>query len=97
MYGSSNEQTLKELIQQLLDNYKLQDGITRAKLIGSWEKIAGKYIAGQTDKIYIKNGILYLKIKSPALKHELSFAKSKLMAALNKSIGQDYIKEVVFI
>jgi hypothetical protein len=97
MYVSSNEQTLKELIEQLLENYKLQDGITRAKLVGSWEKIAGKYIAGQTEKIYIKNGILYIKIKSPALKHELSFAKSKLVATLNKSIGQDFIKEVVFL
>lgn len=97
MTGNSNEQTLKELIQQLLDSYKLQDGITRAKLINSWDKIAGKFIAGQTEKIYIKNNKLYIKLKSPALKHELSFAKSKLINNLNKNVGSEVIEDVIFL
>ncbi len=92
-----NEHTLKDLIRQLLDNYKLQDGITRTRLVGSWEKIAGTYIAAQTEKIYIKQDILYLKLKSSTLKHELSYAKSKLIESLNKSVGQDVIREIVFL
>lgn len=93
----SNESTLKDLIKQLLESYKLQDGITRTRLIGSWGKIAGKYIADQTENIYIKNKVLYLKLKSPALKHELSFAKSKLISTLNKHVDQEVITEIVFL
>ncbi|HPE58080.1 MAG TPA: DUF721 domain-containing protein [Bacteroidales bacterium] len=93
----SNESTLKDLIRELIDSYKLRDGITRTRLIGSWEKIAGKYIADHTEKIYIKNKVLYLKLSSPALKHELSFARSKLIETLNKNVDQAIIEEIVFL
>jgi hypothetical protein len=92
-----NESTLKEVIEQLLENYKLQDGLTRAKLVGSWDKIAGKFISQQTENIFVKNKKLYLKLSSPALKHELSFAKSKLITTLNQSIGQEVIEDIVFL
>lgn len=95
--NTTNESSLKEVIVELLHQYKLQDGITRAKLIASWEKIAGRYISSQTESIFIKNKKLYLKLKSAALKHELSFARSKLMKSLNASVGHDVIEEVVFL
>ncbi len=94
---SSNEQTLKEAIFQLLKTYKLQDGINETKIINSWESIVGKMITNHTENIYIRNKKLYLKLDSPALKNELSFAKTKLIKSLNDIVKQQVIEEIVFL
>jgi hypothetical protein len=94
---NSNEQTLKEVLDSFLKTYKLNDGVYEAQLIKSWEKVAGEYIAKQTEKIFIKKRHLFVKIASPALKNELSFAREKLVKALNDSIDRNVIDEIVFI
>ncbi len=94
---NSNEQKLKEVIQDLIDTYKLQDKITQTQLIQSWDKIAGSYIAGYTEKIYLHKNKLYIRISSPALKHELSFARQKLIDALNGAVQKQVIDEIIFL
>jgi predicted nucleic acid-binding Zn ribbon protein len=94
---NSNEQSLKEVINELLKTYKLEKGITESKVINSWEKVAGSIIYKHTEKIYVRNNKLYVKLDAPSLKHELSFAKSKLIKKINKTIGQDFIEEMFFL
>ena len=93
----SNEQTLREVLDSFLKRYKLNDGVYEAQLIKSWEKIAGTYISQHTEKIFIKKGHLFVKISSPALKNELSFAREKLVKALNDSVDRHVIDEIIFI
>lgn len=97
MIKSSNEQTIRQVIQELLDAYRLHDGIKGTKLVHAWDKIAGEFIAGHTEDIYIKKNILYVRINSPALKNELSFAKSKLIESLNNAVEGATLKDIVFL
>jgi len=94
---SSNEQTLKEAILELLKTYKLEDGMNETKLINSWENVAGNMITKHTENLYIRNKKLYIKLDSPALKHELSFAKSKLISSLNKAVKSEVIVDIIFL
>jgi predicted nucleic acid-binding Zn ribbon protein len=93
----SNEQSLKEIINELLKAYKLEDGINETRLISSWERIAGLMVSNHTERIYIRKNKLYIKLDSPALKHELSFAKSKLIKSLNKVVNKNVIDDIVFL
>ena len=93
----SNEQSLKEVINELIKTYKLEDGITETRIIASWENVVGNLIYKHTDKIYIRKHNLYLKLDSPALKQELSFAKSTIIKKLNKAVGQNLIEDIVFL
>ena len=94
---NSNEQTIKEVIQELLDAYRLSDGLQETRLVHSWDKVAGEYVARNTESAYIKNKVLFIKLKSPALKNELSYAKTKLIESLNKAVNQEVIQEIVFL
>lgn len=94
---NSNEQRLKEAIEELLVSYKLQDGIFETKLINSWENVAGELISKHTENLFIKKGILYVKLDSPALKNELSFARSQLIKSLNKAVDKEVIQNIIFI
>jgi hypothetical protein len=92
---SGNEQTIKEVISSLLGEYKLQDKISEVNIVQSWEKLMGKLIAKNTNKIYIKDKKLFLYLESPALKQELIYSKSKIIDIINKETGTILINEVV--
>lgn len=93
---SSNEYTLKQAIEALIDQYKIQEKISETVVINDWEKIVGKMIARHTRNMHIKKRTLFVELDNAALRNELSYAKTKLVAAINQSLGSDVIDEIVF-
>ncbi len=89
--------TMKEAVQDLLNAYRLKDRFDEAQLIASWEKIMGAPIARRTNKIFIKNKVMFIELKSAPLKHELNGSKSKVLALFRQEFGQDIVNEVIFM
>jgi predicted nucleic acid-binding Zn ribbon protein len=94
--NKSNEQSIKEVIQDLLKTYRLDGRINELKLIGSWEKVMGKTIAKHTTDIYIKKKQLFVKLDSAALRQELSYAREKILKMMNDEAGIKVIDEIIF-
>ncbi len=92
----SNEQSIGEVIKEFLKTYHLNKKIDDTRIIHSWEGVVGKMIARHTKNLSIRNGILFVKLDSPALKHELSFARGKIILALNKEAGTEVVKDIRF-
>lgn len=92
----SNEKSIKEVIDELLKNYRLDTKLNEINLINSWEIIVGKMIANHTQKIFIHNQILYVTLDSAALRMELSYQKERIIKMLNESAGTDVITEIIF-
>jgi len=91
----TNEQSLKEVINELMGDYQMQDKLTEVNVIGHWEEIAGSLIARQTEIIYINKRRLFLQIASPALRQELNYSRSKLIEIVNAWAKTSLIDEVV--
>ena len=86
--------TLKEGITALLDAYRLNGKLDEATVIASWEKIMGALIAKKTEKIAVRDGVIFLKIASTALKHELRMSKDKMIDLINKDLGRKVIVDI---
>lgn len=93
----ANNQTLREVIEELISAYHIEDKLNQSKVIGLWDQVVGKMIARDTTHLYIKNRILYVKLNSPALREELGYARSKLVKSLNKAAGGDVIIDIAFV
>ena len=91
----TNEQTLKEVLKDLIDSLNADDKINELHISDSWEKLMGKLIARHTLNLFFKNKTLYITLDSAALKQELSYAKSKIIKMLNKEIGTNVVEEIV--
>ena len=91
-----NDQTLGEAIKEMIETYRLEGRLNEVKLIGAWEKVAGKMISRHTKDLHIKSKKLYVSLDSPALKNELNFSREKIVKALNDAVGQQVIDEIVF-
>jgi predicted nucleic acid-binding Zn ribbon protein len=92
-----SNQTLGDAIREMIESYGLKNKLSEANLVHSWEHIVGKMIANHTKDLYIKNGKLFVRIDSPALKNELNYNRSELLDTLNEAAGSKVIQEIVFL
>lgn len=93
----SNEQTLGEIIKDVLKSYGLENRVTQVKVAKTWDQVTGEFIAGKTEKLTLQKDTLIVKINSPALRTELSYAKEKIIKSLNKELGYDAINKIVIM
>ncbi|NVO83611.1 DUF721 domain-containing protein [Hymenobacter terrestris] len=89
--------SLKDSITSMLRAYRLQGKLNEVTVVASWEKVMGKAVALKTQQLYVSNNKLFVRLSSAPLKHELIMAKTKVLANLNAEVGEDIIKEVVFL
>ena len=90
-----NNQSLKVLLDQLLDSYRLKDGISEVDVRNSWSQIMGAPIAKHTSEIYIKNKVLYVQLDSSVLREELHYAREKIISNINAHVGRELITRVI--
>lgn len=92
--GSS---TLKETIRAMLDTYRLQGKFRETHVVNAWGRLMGPPIASRTHRVFVRDQKLYVHLTSAPLKHQLSMAKTKIVAMLNQDVGEEVITEVVFL
>jgi len=51
---------IKDAIRDLLNSYHIQSKFDEAQIIASWERLVGLPIARRTQKVFIKNKVLYV-------------------------------------
>ena len=92
---NSNEQNISEVIQQLLDTYHLNSGLTNVRIKEAWEKLMEPAILHRTSKLEFKNKKLFIYLKSAVLRQELEFKKEEIRIAINKELNEELIIEVL--
>ena len=92
-----NTEIIGDVIRQVLRENGLDTHLHEVQLIRSWETVLGSYINSYTEKLYIKDKILYAKISSAALRHELFLSKRMLLSNLNKAVGVRVINDIHFL
>jgi predicted nucleic acid-binding Zn ribbon protein len=86
---------LGELIKEFYEQHRGSDYLDEVKLINSWPKVVGPFIASHTIDLSIKNHVLFVRVDSDALRNELGYSKSLLMKNLNELAGKEILKEIV--
>jgi predicted nucleic acid-binding Zn ribbon protein len=89
----------KELGSVMSEVYR-KIGMTEAyeeyKTLQIWNGIVGETIARETTIEKIKDGDLYIKVRQPSWRMELNFRKNDIIKRLNKAIGHDMIRTIIF-
>lgn len=93
----SNDQTIKEAIEAWINQLRNKDKFYQGMVVDEWHNVVGDIISKETESLFFKGNNLYVKVKSQALKHELEFAKKKLVKNLNKKVGKDIVNEIMFL
>lgn len=87
--------TLREVLNDLIDEYRIGPKLREASVINLWSEVTGKAISSRTSKIYIRDGVLHVYLTSSVVKNELMMLREALRQRLNKDAGEEVVREIV--
>jgi predicted nucleic acid-binding Zn ribbon protein len=93
----TNDKSLKDAIEQMLQVYKLKRKFDETSLVAFWPELVGVSVANRTKNIYIRDRKLYIRLESSVIKHELLMIRTQIMDKLNEKAGSTVIDEIVFL
>jgi len=91
----SNVENINVLVSQLLKDLHIDHKLKEVRLINSWNEVLGNNVARATSKLFIKNRILFVYLKSPVVRNELMMLKSTIIKSLNERVGEKIIDDIV--
>lgn len=91
-----NQNTVGELIKAFYEEHRGSGYWDEQKIIQGWNGVVGPFIAQYTKELYIKDGVLFVKITSDSLRTELSYSKSLLCKNLNALVSHELLSDIVF-
>ena len=83
------------IIDEAMNRAGLTDTFNEQRACSAWIDVVGPAINRYTLRRYVDHGVMHVYLTSAPLKNELSFQRQALIAALNKTVGTDAIKELV--
>ncbi len=97
MIRKTNDKSIKEALEQLLQVYKLQRKFDETSLIAAWPELMGPAIANRTKEIYIRDKKLFVRVESSVIKNELVMMRSQIIEKMNEKAGGTVIEEIVLL
>ncbi len=95
MARKTNLIKLGDAITQLFKQENLDVKMSQFSVKKNWKDIAGEAISVNTTDIFFNQKIVFVTLKSAALKHELSFRKEELLKNINKFCGYKLVEQIV--
>lgn len=92
---STNQQSLQEVIEELIQAYRLKDGLNEVRLREFWELLMGPVIASKTVTVNLNDKVLTIRLNSSVLRQELMYKREEIKKALNEALGMEVVKEII--
>ncbi len=93
---NNNEKSLKDVIREFVEVFRLKNKLDQYRLIDKWEPVVGKMIAKHTKGLSVSRRTLYVEMDSSIVRNEVYLLKSKIIDELNKGFGETIIDNIVF-
>jgi hypothetical protein len=95
--GRTNDKSLKEAIEQMLQVYKIKRKYDETGIKASWPELVGKSVANRTKEIYIHDKKLFLRIESSVIKNELLLMRGQIIDKINNEAKGILVEEIIFL
>lgn len=94
MARKSNEQSLGEVITDLLKVYRLDSRMKELDVKDAWKAVMGEVVSRKTLNVKLRGKILVVSLDSGVMKEEFSYNKQRIIEIMNEKLGEEVIKEV---
>lgn len=88
MTRDKSPQPIKGLIERLLRTYQQKPSFNRVQVRLIWEKLMGASITKYTERLFIRNNVVYIELSSAPLRQELLMSKSEILTNINRRLDQ---------
>lgn len=74
----------------------MTDAYEEFRTLQIWDSVVGETIARVTKVERLKEGDLFVRVRNPSWRMELNFRKKEIVVRLNKEIGREMVRNIVF-
>lgn len=93
----TNDKTLKEAIEQMLNVYKIKRRFDETGVVTLWPELVGKSVANRTKELFVRDKKLFLRIESSVIKHELTLMRTQIVEKINEEAKSVLVEEIIFL
>lgn len=93
----TNDKTLKEAIEQMLNVYKIKRRFDETGIVTAWPDLVGKSVANRTKELFVRDKKLFLRIESSVIKNELMLMRSQIIEKINNEAKSVLVEEIIFL
>ena len=86
-----------QIIGNVLKDFGIEKSIKGHQALTIWSEVVGERIADITEPQKIKNGKLFIRVKTDSWRNELIYHKKDIIEKLNVSLGSDVVQDIVLI
>ena len=87
--------SLAEVLQDYVKKMHFEDKLLEVNALNAWESVVGQTLNRHTKNIYIKDGVLFVKLDSSVVRNELAMLKQPLMKKINETVGAEVVSDIV--
>lgn len=91
-----NAQSIGDVLRQFLRQEGLETPLNERRMVAAWSEVMGQGVTAYTGQVYVRNAVLYVQIKSPALRANLMMNRDGLVRRLNEHVGAQVIQNIIF-
>jgi hypothetical protein len=93
---NTESQPISSVLQEFLTGSKLEVGLSKVNVEAMWHEVMGPPISKYTKSLRWAPPVLHVYLTSSVLREELHYGKDKIIALMNKELGQDLVQSIVF-
>ena len=90
-------QSFGNILNNLIRTLGIEREVLEYQAINVWPKVVGTKIAENTNAERVRDGILFVKVKSDVWRNELIFYKQNLVKKLNSELGKQIISDIILV
>ncbi|MEL6152729.1 MAG: DUF721 domain-containing protein [Bacteroidota bacterium] len=94
---SSDATPIQDVIRKMLAQSPHQRQLTAAALSNAWKAIMPAAVCRRTERIFVRDGQLFIQLNSSSLKHTLQLRKDQVLQRLAAEHPHFTIKDLVFL
>ncbi len=92
----TNEKPLGKILEEVIKDNNLGDGITQARINEIWVELMSRPILSRTTKLRYFNKTLTIYLTSSVIRNELDYQKEELKKQFNDRLGESAIEKIEF-
>lgn len=90
-------ESIGNVLRMAIEQCDMGRKLAECRAVDSWTAVVGSHIASVSSRPTVRNGVMTVRISSPAIRQELTMCRSRLIAELNKASGEQAIHQLRFI
>jgi len=84
-------------LRELISDLGIEKRLAETRVCQIWKEVVGEGLSRETAVVSIKRGRLFVKVRTPSWRNELTFLRSQIISKLNRRVGKKVVREIVFL